>query len=272
MNNREDLLVKVEKIPLSTFMPGYKFPTKYTHAIVTYPPGEKKGRIVNFCSEDYTLVPNKDIMNRVEEGLNGAFDIDAKYIHKGYAKFYMDYTIKNNTRKVQKGDIVGVKVRIQNSYDGRLRFGYSHGLSRLVCTNGMTSLEQGKNVTTMHTPQIINKDMIATLIDETEARLKSLPELLKPYEKLIQTKFPMSEAEIIKRMETIAEDTNYPKRQIPDAATIALAEAKQLRVEMTDWLIYQGMNNILNHSTDFAMEWHKREQVDAEIVQKFLNP
>lgn len=267
---KKDLLIKVDKIPLSSILPGYKTPSKFTHAIVVEP---KRGdqRIVNFCSEDYTLIRNSEIIGRVEEGLQSKFDITAKYLHRGYAKFYMDYIIGNKAKKVQKGDIVGAKIRVVNSYDGRLKFGYNFGLARLVCTNGMTSLEQGSKHSAMHTPQVVNKDMVEQMISQTETFLDKLPDLLKPYHKLIAEKFPSNEADIIKRMIEISEDTKYPKRKIPDAARIAIEEAKAMKLEMSQWFIYQGMNNVLNHATDFQMEHHRREDVDREIITKFLD-
>lgn len=272
-DNKKEMLVRVEKINAADLLPGYKTVSKFSNAIVVYPGGKKDPKIVNFCSDTYTLVYNRDIIEKIEEGLKSNFQIEASYFHKNHAKFYMDYFIKDKEVKVQKGDVVGVKIRVQNSYDGRLKFGYNFGLHRLVCTNGMTMPDKStyKKESSMHTPQLISRDLVSKMVDEAGELIGDLKEIVKPYQILTDSKVPGNVDAITARMHKIAEDTKYPKRQINEAAQIALNEMKQLRAEMNDWLIYQAMNNILNHSTEIKMEYHRREEVDQELIRKFLN-
>lgn len=273
MADKKDMLIKVVKLPLSELLPEYQSVSKFQNAVVVYPNGQKKpGKIVNFCSDDYTLIENKEILDRIEEGLKTEFDIDISYRHRNFAKFYIDYTIKDKTAKVEKGDFVGLRMRVQNSYDGRIKFGYNFGLMRLVCTNGAVAPDPkyNKNFSSMHTPQIITNNLIDTMIDTASDFLGELPKIIGPYKEMAKKKVPKNIEAITKRMMDIAEDTKYPIRQIPNAVDIALNEAEQLKLEMSDWVIYQAMNNILNHSNEIKMEWHKREEVDRQIIIKFI--
>lgn len=121
------------------------------------------------CTEQYGVVKNADLIEMVESNLathdklsNYTSD---KFVVRDGSRFYASYdfpdfkTELKPTGKRAKGDILGLRLVVNNSYDRSCRVSLSLGFLRLICTNGMTSLSKEFSMTKRHT-LAVNLDFV----------------------------------------------------------------------------------------------------------------
>ena len=264
MNNSktdiESLLFDVKKVKTALILPMYQ-PLSYNSIAVI----DDKNRILNFCSEDYGLVKNFDIINAVKEKFKDfSIDIQGKSSH-GNTRFQFDVIFKNNP--IMSGiDPVFPKLSIFNSYNGRTKYAFQGGLYRQICTNGLAIGIEGssKSISQIHTPSA-EAGLAIEQINEIVSILLDSSELLsKPIEYLqdVPIKWPEE------RIYEVADATGFPVSQIEKVIERVQTEAKQL--EMTDWIIYNGFNFQLNHNEDFSMAPDKRNKLDMNIFDYMI--
>ena len=129
----KELFKKVYKKHTSEILPKYDFPRGKDHVIV-----DEFNNILNFCSEDYSLVDNKKVLLPIEEKLKATnIDFHRQVSISDGAEFRVSYLLKSAKKKVL-GDLYP-KLEIINSYNGHVKFRYQFGFVRLVCLNGLTS-------------------------------------------------------------------------------------------------------------------------------------
>jgi hypothetical protein len=126
--------------------------------------------LLGTCTEQYGVVKNADLIDMVETNL-GNHPLLKKYESKKFvvkdgARFYGRYDFpdfKTHLKPVgqrAKGDILGLRLTVNNSYDRSCRVSLSLGFMRLVCENGMVSLSKEFSMNKRHT-LAINLDFVA---------------------------------------------------------------------------------------------------------------
>ena len=149
-------------------------------------------KVIGVSSDKYGIVKNGDVIDSVKEALSlhgqslGEYEEEVNCVRDG-SRIYGEFTFKNFTREVprenrQKGDFMGMKLTVNNSYDRTCRVSLSVGLLRLVCTNGMTSLEQEQAMTRKHSLQVdisFIRDAISGCIEKFESSVEHLGKLSK---------------------------------------------------------------------------------------------
>jgi len=149
-------------------------------------------KVIGVSSEKYGIVKNGDVIDSVKEALGlhgqtlGEYEEEVNVCRDG-ARMYGGFTFKNYTREVPRenretGDVVGMKLTVNNSYDRSCRVSLSVGMLRLVCTNGMTSLEQEQSMTRKHSLQVdisFIRDAISGCIEKFESSVAHLGKLSK---------------------------------------------------------------------------------------------
>lgn len=269
MSKLQKLLEPVEKIPIGILLKEeYQTLGRNSHVIVV---GEGKNRIiVNNCSEDYALVKNATLIGLVEEALSD-YETETFFSIKNRSRFYFDFIIKNKAVNIQKGDPVSLSLKVQNSYDGRLRFNYSFGVYRLVCSNRLSVMdENGLSISAMHTPQIEDSTLVDDIREKTAEIITGFKDLVEPFKELAKAKAPKDKEGVIDFMKELTEGTRFPKRGLEIAADIALDEAIKLNLEMNNWLVYNALNQVLFREGDSNMDEHKKQRVDREILRGLL--
>ena len=166
--------------------------------------GEKTGLFANIrqdnndilgvVSKRYSIVNNSDILGRADSALEAA---GMPYKRKVYTleggrkmKAYYDIGVDDEgkvineamTRHVSKGDIMGFRLIAQNSFDRTLRVSFALGLIRLVCTNGMTTMEKEISMIKKHSQSFNLDDFIAG--DALETAIKRLDNSVNVYKLL----------------------------------------------------------------------------------------
>ena len=114
------------------------------------------GIVLGVTSERYGIQNNAPLIERAEEAFNdqGLGDFEREVVVTGDGqRMRAVYDFKNQIKPREdrkKGDNMGLRLTVQNSFDRSLRVSFAMGVLRLVCTNGMTSLEREQSMTKKH--------------------------------------------------------------------------------------------------------------------------
>ena len=137
------------------------------------------GTVLGTMSEHYGKVDNADLVDKAEDAFEAA---GLKYTKRRFlvtngvmknslgARFRAIYDFENENvalrlsgeTKAQKGDVLGMRLILQNSFDRSLRLSFALGLVRLVCTNGMQTLERELALTRKHSTKLDIDSLLAT--------------------------------------------------------------------------------------------------------------
>ena len=126
------------------------------------------GTVLGTMSEHYGKVNNSDLVDKAEDAFEAA---GLKYTKRRFlvtngvmknslgARFRAIYDFENENVALrredkQKGDVLGMRLILQNSFDRSLRLSFALGLVRLVWTNGMQTLERELDLTRKHSTKL----------------------------------------------------------------------------------------------------------------------
>jgi len=257
----ENVLMPVEKIALEDLNLPYEVRGSIDHAIIV------KNRIVQFCSEDYGLRTNEEILDNFLEFLisNKVPISEINGINHRNSRFRMDIIIGDKSENISKKVIDPVKMglRIYNSYDGSQKFMFSAGIYRLVCLNGLSVLDETFSMKKTHTMQIYDGVDLSESLAKIAMVMEQFNDMTALYHDLSNFKVYSLET----RMREVIEATNYPVSLLDGALERAQLEL-ELGYPKSDWVVYNGLNFMLNHGNDSYLG-RKFEKMDREIL-KFL--
>ncbi|MAH46515.1 hypothetical protein CMI37_11825 [Candidatus Pacearchaeota archaeon] len=122
---------------------------------------QDNGKVIGVVGSDYGLVKTNRLTDLAESAFEdkGLTDYNRRAIvARDGSRTYIEYDFKNHTREVKVkgkvGDQVGMRLTLNNSYDGSCRVSFALGALRLVCTNGMTTLDRAHELTRKHTKNV----------------------------------------------------------------------------------------------------------------------
>ena len=114
-------------------------------------------QVLGICTEQYGKVQNSDLIGAIEEAFENVKMTDyekAIYSVRDGARVYARYDFPNKTQATSVGDEVGLRLTANNSFDRSCRISFSLGMVRLVCTNGMVTMEDEYSMTKKHTQKV----------------------------------------------------------------------------------------------------------------------
>lgn len=259
----------VHIVPAGDIIKGHSFNPRHTHFVVVDTPDGKV--IVNSCSKDYTLVDNKKLLDPfIKFFREGGYDVEWNVSIRNDAVFYIDAIFKNSSVVIHKksGDLVFPKLRINNSYDGSVRYSESLGFYRQVCSNGLT-VPDGPMTTISkkkHTRQVMEITTEASIFERVTQFINQSGDYVIGYQTLQEQKV----ASLEDRIQEIIELTKFPTRQAEAVLERAIYERDQLKVPQNDWLVYNAFNYQLNHNEEISRADHKKDQIDLEVLNFLL--
>jgi len=269
----EKIFFKVTKEDASDYAKKLKFANNRTHFIIAHTP--EGPLVVNSCSKDYELIPNKELVMPVLRRLEESYSVDVKVRMYNYAKFYIDYLILDHAMNVlgmskPKKDMILPRIRQNNSYDGYLKYSYQFGFYRVICENGATIPLEGTktfNNKFLHTPAAGNDSALNETLGAMDEFINSAPQLIKRYDPLIKARVKSVE-EAGKIIKTTIEETDFPQRQT-EQVFAALQQEVSRGYDLNLWLIYNAMNSALYNAETKQVD-HKRDKVDLEVITHLL--
>jgi len=135
--------------------------------------------VLGITSSRYGLAQNEDVFGKSDEALD-ARGIAYKrkvYVTEGGAKVRAIYDLEGeqfSAEVPEVGDIMGFRLIAQNSFDRSLRVSYALGLLRLVCLNGMQTMEREVDMVKKHSQKINVGDLLSSdAIDKALAKLQN---------------------------------------------------------------------------------------------------
>jgi hypothetical protein len=127
---------------------------------------EDNDEIVGWTTERYGLVNHKDVIGFADNAF-ASRDIKTErrvIVTEGGSKMRAVYKLMGDQFKAEipeVGDIVNYSLTAQNSLDRSLKLAYALGMERLVCTNGMTTLEAEVSMTKKHSMGVSLEDVLS---------------------------------------------------------------------------------------------------------------
>lgn len=258
----------VEKVDASTVMVSdLTFNPQLTHFIVT----EQKGvrTVVNACSKNYHLISNEELMTPLVERLEKEYKVEARVTQTKNARFYVDFIIKDLALEVIKKDMIFPRIRMNNSYDGSVRYSFYFGFFRLVCLNGMTApvkeLSSG-DFKLRHTPGTGGTALERTM-ESIEIFLDDAPKIIKGYQDLAKGKLTMDAC--MERIQEVIDNTKFPQKKM-EKVLERLNIEKELGLPLNDFIVYNAFNHALYNDGSKA-KMHKKDRLDQQILTYISN-
>ena len=121
------------------------------------------GTVLGVCTEQYGIIDNGPLLEKAESAFEKAgldFEREVVVSNNG-ARMRALYDFPNTTMKIPAvGDEMGFRLLVNNSFDRTLRVSFELGMLRLLCTNGMTTLEREIGLTRKHSTKLNIDDLI----------------------------------------------------------------------------------------------------------------
>lgn len=109
--------------------------------------------VLGKVTERYGIIQNSDLINAAEDAFKakGLTNYTRNVVVTGEGqKMFATYDFRDHTRKLKVGDDVGMRLTVKNSFDGVIRGAFDLGMLRLLCSNGMVTLEREVGMTQKH--------------------------------------------------------------------------------------------------------------------------
>lgn len=242
---------------------------------------------LNYCSPRYELVPNADIFPNIEKVLkDNNIQYRVQYSHIDYVRFYADYVITDKDlayKMTGTNDTIQPMLKVQHSYNGLTKYMITFGYFRLVCTNGLIiPVQEMKDynlqIIGKHTAQIINS-------------FAKLDEMLHKFvENKLQVGLAITGKFESLNKEAVLNPTDRIKEVLNAAKITAVENSKLNTVEhilglvnteanmsglgyngkVTDWLIYNGVNQYINDDDRYKTAPETRMKTDSQVLEFML--
>jgi hypothetical protein len=120
------------------------------------------GEELGWGTEQYGFVQNADLVGNAEEAFEsrGMVPTSRRVVVTGRGeRMFAQYDFTNTKAEVRRedrkvGDELGMRLTLQNSFDRSLRVSFALGMVRLVCLNGMTTMEKEFGMTRKHSSNV----------------------------------------------------------------------------------------------------------------------
>ena len=146
------------------------------------------GAVLGRTSERYGLVQNREVIGLLEDAF-GKADLGgfkSKVIVTGEGeRMFATYDFETQRRKLKVGDEIGMRLTAQNSFDGHLKLSFAIGALRLVCTNGMASMEKDVDMVSKHKSGID----VSFLADAAKHSVSRFEAVCQNYDRLSEVEF-----------------------------------------------------------------------------------
>lgn len=263
-----DIYFPVEKVAVEDIMPGYDHPSGISHAIVaTLPDGAR--RVLQYCSNLYSLVPNEQIIPPFEQELSKYYKVEKNISMDRWSRFYVDFVIKEHAINIGQGkDPIFPKITLINSYDGSIKYNFMAGFFRLICTNGMMVPEgEVQKLKSMHTPRIEKLTEYGAVMEMVSEFLSVAQDTSEVYHELQE----QETSDWLMRIEEVTESTSFPATLQEDvSARMGLELDEGTGLIPTDWLVYSAFNYQLNHNEGLKAKQSKKDAMDQEVLEYLL--
>jgi hypothetical protein len=227
---------------------------------------EDTGACLGVTSEQYGIVQNSALLDAARQALasRGLSGYEESIIVTGNGeRFYADFTFKNKQLASGVGDVFGYKLTLKNSFDRSLRAAFALGFLRLICTNGMATLEKEFAITRKHSSSI-SVDFLGKAIDMALTKGQSA---LAIYDKMAQIALSDEQGQnVLKQLEAAATLSGTLRAAIE---TLWLAPR---RTEDKGRNLYNLYNAVTEHLREVRNERYEyADKVNNQVLVRLVN-
>ena len=211
--------------------------------------------ILGTSTERYGVVQNEDLLGRAESAFNSrGINYERNvYATDNGAKMRAVYDLQGpqfETKVPQVGDIMGYRLTVQNSFDRTLRVSFALGLMRLVCTNGMQTMQKDVDMVSKHSQKLDLDSLITD--DALDKALGFLAKSGDVYGRLAAT--PLDEEQGLNVLANLTKKKVMSEKVRERVAQLWNNRGDLLRSDNHDPNLYNLYNAVTQHLTDEVEE------------------
>lgn len=146
------------------------------------------GEVLGVTSKRYGVVQNRELIGFAEDAFakSDLGNFERKVIVTGNGeRLFATYDFKDRQRALRVGDEIGMRLTVQNSFDTTLRLSFAIGAIRLVCTNGMTTMQRDVDMTSKHNSNV----NVGFLSDAVKIAVQRFEAACEAFNKLSEVQF-----------------------------------------------------------------------------------
>lgn len=244
------------------------------------------GKIVNVVGDDYGFISNQNFFGKFEEKLREEhIEFEVKYTNYDDSRFTADYILDGSLKvdpkhkgKYGMPDIIKPKMRLTNSYDGKVPLAGYFGFYRQICSNGLHGHVNELAFTKKRIGRNIEEIIFPTLSDMIEKYKKDdQVEIFRKFEVLAEKTISKSELEnVVKYIATSEKlfkfeksDKNpEPSIQSQFVLDTISKECDSLHVKPNAWIVYNAFNEWIYSDDRNKKNDGNRKEVDVKVLKK----
>ena len=205
------------------------------------------GEVLGVASNRYGVVQNRDLIGVAEDAFGksdlGSYDRSVIVTGKG-EKLFATYDFKDRNRALKVGDEVGMRLTLQNSFDTTLRLSFAIGALRLVCTNGMTTMERDVDMTSKHNSNVD----VNFLSDSVKVAVERFKTACAAFDKLSEVQFDHDKGFNV--LNRLAQSKVISDRQSTKIAAIWASPDYKEDQDRTLWNLYNASTQYLSREVE----------------------
>lgn len=233
---------------------------------------EDGSRVFNIVTPSYKVIQHDEMIDKMR-GTIKRYGLDFKEtitpVNDG-ARVHVEYTFPGLEEPVTPnvGDIIRFKAFCDNSYDGSTGLRILFGAERLVCENGMVSMDRGAGYYHKHTSGLEMDKIIGALEDGISFYKHHFIERTKRFYEM-----PMRPAAMLEQIEQWKENKLIPQKHLNKAdAWIRAGISVEGAVEYkSQYDFYNVMTAVVTHNvTSLDARTKYGQKVDREFGEMLL--
>lgn len=205
------------------------------------------GEVLGVASNRYGVVQNRDLIGVAEDAFGksdlGSYDRSVIVTGKG-EKLFATYDFKDRNRALKVGDEVGMRLTLQNSFDTTLRLSFAIGALRLICTNGMTTMERDVDMTSKHNSNVD----VNFLSDSVKVAVQRFDAACTAFDKLSEVQFDHDKGFNV--LNRLAQSKVISDRQSTKIAAIWASPDYKEDQDRTLWNLYNASTQYLSREVE----------------------
>jgi len=171
------------------------------------------------------------------------------------------------TRVPNVGDVMGYRLTVQNSFDRTLRVSFALGLMRLVCLNGMQTMEKDIDMVSKHSTKLDLANLITDkALDNALAFLKESGSI---YGRLAATK--LEDEQGLNILQNLTKKKVMSEKVRERVAQLWNNRGDLLRSNNHDGNLYNLYNSVTQHLTDEVEEnrFEYSNRMSGQVLKAF---
>jgi len=221
------------------------------------------GECLAITSDKYKIVHHQDALDAVQSCLDFGDYKRKLYSIKDGRRMFAVYDFSDQRQQIQKGDDVGFRLVLKNSYDGSCGIDLAAGLLRIICTNGMVVMAKDNHVTRPHRSRgEVDLGFLSDTIQRSKMQWTASVEFFKE-----MSNTPITQREGVEMVESMVKGKVIAKVHAEEIKKIWDKPTYDLDSSRNTYNLY---NAVTQYLTPLAEEKFEQVQRTSRLVLKHL--